>query len=70
MMETEARMLSPEYLTGLKERPIDEVRAHLESLVRKEVAEIEVTDSGQFVYSFPGFLTADQKDDAKGLLEG
>ena len=49
--------------------PIEEVREHLESLVRKEVAEIEVTDSGQFVYSSPGFLTSDQKDDAKGLLE-
>src|SRR5262245_46549256 len=36
MTETEERMLSPDYLAGLQERPIDEVRA-----MRAECLEVE-----------------------------
>ena len=42
----------------------------LDALVTGELADMEVTESGLIVYSFPDLQRLDEKDRAKGILEG
>ena len=42
----------------------------LDALVTGELADIEVTESGVLVYVFPDLQHLDEKDRAKGILEG
>jgi hypothetical protein len=49
--------------------PLEEANALLESLVVRELADIEVTDSGVVVYAFHDVRHLGDKSKAKGLLD-
>lgn len=48
----------------------EEAGRHLDSLARREIAEIQVSDSGVLVYDFHDLRHLGEKDEAKGLLDG
>ncbi len=50
--------------------PAGEAKASLDSLVQREVADLEVTDDGVLVYTFHEARYFEGKGGAKGLLDG
>jgi hypothetical protein len=49
--------------------PPDEAKAVLDSLARRELADLEVTDSGVIVYAFHDVARLSVKSKAKGILD-
>lgn len=47
----------------------DEAKAAADSLVHKEIADLEITDSGVLVYTFYDLRHLHEKSSARGLLE-
>jgi hypothetical protein len=47
----------------------EDATATLEDLMRRDLADIEITDSGGIVYRFPDVQRLGEKHDARGLLD-
>lgn len=50
--------------------PPEEAQTVLDSLVRRQVADIHLTDSGLIVYDFQDLRRLDEKPGSRGMLEG
>lgn len=56
-------------VVGALALPPDEAKAVLDSLARRELADLEVTDSGVIVYAFHDVAKLSEKSKAKGILD-
>jgi hypothetical protein len=62
------RLTIVEIVSGLAIKP-EEAKLAVDSLVRQEIADIEITDSGVLVYVFHDIRLLHEKSSARGLLE-
>jgi hypothetical protein len=67
--ERAGRLTVLELVTELALSP-EEAKDTLNDLMRRDVADIEVTDAGAIVYRFPDVQGLDDKHRARGLLDG
>lgn len=68
-MRQQGRLTAVEVASALA-LPGDEAKNALDSLVTREVADLEVTDDGVLVYTFHDARYLDGTSGAKGLLDG